>query len=137
MLVLDIIIVALVVWFYKQLLAISFDETFATVRNVPVNGIYLVLMGIIALMVVMMMQVVGLILVVALLTMPIAISGQFVRDLKKMMVLASLFSMLFTTAGLWLSYSLNFTSGATIILVAAVAYALSLGVNPILQKFAT
>ena len=137
MLVLDIIIVALVVWFYKQLLAISFDETFAAVRNVPVNGIYLVLMGIIALMVVMMMQVVGLILVVALLTMPIAISGQFVRDLKKMMVLASLFSMLFTTAGLWLSYTLNFTSGATIILVAAVAYALSLGVNPILQKFAT
>ena len=137
MLVLDIIIVALVVWFYKQLLAISFDETFAAVRNVPVNGIYLVLMGIIALMVVMMMQVVGLILVVALLTMPIAISGQFVRDLKKMMVLASLFSMLFTTAGLWLSYTLNLTSGATIILVAAIAYALSLGVNPILQKFAT
>jgi zinc transport system permease protein len=129
MLVLDIIIVALVVLFYKELLAISFDETFATVRNVPVNGIYLMLMGIIALMVVMMMQVVGLILVVALLTMPAAISGQFVRDLKKMMVLASLFSMLFTTAGLWLSYSLNFTSGATIILVAAVAYALSLGVN--------
>ena len=127
MLVLDIIMVALVVWFYKQLLAISFDETFAAVRNVPVNGIYLVLMGIIALMVVMMMQVVGLILVVALLTMPIAISGQFVRDLKKMMVLASLFSMLFTTAGLWLSYSLNLTSGATIILVAAIAYALSLG----------
>ena len=127
MLVLDIIIVALVVWFYKQLLAISFDETFAAVRNVPVNGIYLVLMGIIALMVVMMMQVVGLILVVALLTMPIAISGQFVRDLKKMMVLASLFSMLFTTAGLWLSYTLNLTSGATIILVAAIAYALSLG----------
>ena len=137
MLVLGIIMVALVVWFYKQLLAISFDETFAAVRNVPVNGIYLVLMGIIALMVVMMMQVVGLILVVALLTMPIAISGQFVRDLKKMMVLASLFSMLFTTAGLWLSYTLNFTSGATIILVAAIAYALSLGVNPILQKFAT
>ncbi|PSO83421.1 MAG: hypothetical protein BRC44_00190, partial [Cyanobacteria bacterium QS_4_48_99] len=65
------------------------------------------------------------------------ISGQFVRDLKKMMVLASLFSMLFTTAGLWLSYTLNLTSGATIILVAAIAYALSLGVNPILQKFAT
>ena len=137
MLVLDIIIVALVVLFYKELLAISFDETFATVRNVPVNGIYLMLMGIIALMVVMMMQVVGLILVVALLTMPAAISGQFVRDLKKMMVLASLFSMLFTTAGLWLSYTLNLTSGATIILVAAIAYALSLGVNPILQKFAT
>jgi zinc transport system permease protein len=45
--------------------------------------------------------------------------------------------MLFTTAGLWLSYTLNLTSGATIILVAAIAYALSLGVNPILQKFAT
>jgi zinc transport system permease protein len=133
MLILDLIIIGLVMLFYKELLAISFDETFATIRNVPVDAIYLMLMGIIALTVVMMMQVVGLILVIALLTMPAAIAGQFVRDIKKMMVLASLLSALFTVIGLWLSYSLNFTSGATIVLVAAIAYLLSLGATAFRQ----
>ncbi len=129
MLALNIMIVILVVLFYKELLAISFDETFATVRNVPVNALYLMLMGIIALTVVMLMQVVGVILLIALLSMPAAIANLYVKDLKKMMLLASLLCMIFTTVGLWLSYVLNFTSGATIVLCAAIAYLASLGIN--------
>jgi zinc transport system permease protein len=125
MLALDLVIVALVALFYKELLAISFDEVFATVENVPVNAIYLTLMCMVALTVVMMMRVVGLIMVIAMLTMPAAISGQFVRDMKKMMALASILGVLFTTTGLWLSYFLNLTSGATIILVAGAAYLLA------------
>lgn len=130
MLGLDLIIGVLVSLFYKELLAISYDETFATVVNVPVNAIYLTLMCLIALTVVMMMRVVGLIMVIALLTMPAAISGQFVTNMKKMMVTASLLGMVFTTTGLWLSFTLNLTSGATIILVAGVAYLISLGIAP-------
>jgi len=126
MLALDVVVIGAVALLYKELLAISFDETFATVENVPVTAIYLVLVCLIALTVVMMMRVVGLILVIALLTMPAAISGQFVRDLRKMMALASVLGALFTTTGLWLSYFLNLTSGATIILVAGAAYLLSL-----------
>ena len=126
MLGLDLVIVVLVTLFYKELLAISFDETFAAVENVPVDAIYMLLVAMIALTVVMMMRVVGLIMVIALLTMPAAISGQFASGLKRMMVLASILGMVFTTAGLWLSYSLNLTSGATIILVAGAAYLLSL-----------
>jgi len=129
MLALNIIIVILVALFYKELLAISFDETFATLRNVPVNALYLMLMGIIALTVVMLMQVVGVILLIALLSMPAAIANLYVKDLKKMMLLASLLCMIFTTVGLWLSYVLNFTSGATIVLCAAIAYLASLGIN--------
>lgn len=126
MLALDIIIIALVVLFYKELLAISFDEVFATVENVPVNAIYLTLMCMVALTVVMMMRVVGLIMVIAMLTMPAAISGQFVKDMKKMMTLASILGVIFTTTGLWLSYFLNLTSGATIILVSGIVYLLSI-----------
>jgi zinc transport system permease protein len=134
MLGLDIIIIALAALFYKELLAISFDETFATVANVPVDAIYLTLMCMIALTVVMMMRVVGLIMVIALLTMPAAIGGQFVKDMRKMMVLASILGMFFTTVGLWLSYSLNLTSGATIILVAGAVYLLSVAVQPLLRR---
>jgi zinc transport system permease protein len=132
MLALDFVIVALVMLFYKELLAISFDETFSQVENVPVDAIYMILLCMIALTVVMMMRVVGLIMVIALLTMPAAISGQFVRDMKRMMVLASILGVLFTTTGLWLSYFLNLTSGATIILVAGVAYLLSMAVRPLM-----
>ena len=134
MLALDLIIITLVALFYKELLAISFDETFATVENVPVDAIHMLLLCLIALTVVMMMRVVGLIMVIALLTMPAAISGQFVKDMKRMMVLASILGVLFTTTGLWLSYFLNLTSGATIILVAGTAYLLSLVVKPLMSR---
>ena len=131
MLALDVIIIFLVVILFKELLAISFDDAFATVENVQVNVIYMILLGMIAFTVVMMMRVVGLIMVIALLTMPAAISGLFIKDIKKMMISASLLGMLFTTIGLFLSYYLNITSGATIILVAAAGFLLSTLINSI------
>lgn len=123
---LDVLVVALVTLFYKELLAVSFDETFATVQNVPVGGIYALLLGMIALTVVMLMRVVGLILVIAMLTIPPAISGRLVRGIVPMMALSALLGVAFTTLGLWLSYAWNLTSGASIILVAGTGYLLSL-----------
>jgi len=73
-------------------------------------------------------------MVIALLTMPAAISGMLVRDMKKMMVLAIILGILFTTTGLWLSYSLNLTSGATIILVSGFAYLVTMVVKPLLRR---
>jgi zinc transport system permease protein len=134
MLILDIVIVALVALFYKELLAVSFDEVFATVESVPVTAIYLVLMGMVALTVVMLMRVVGLILVIAMLTMPAAISGQFARDIGKMMLLASILGIVFMTVGLWLSYFLNLTSGATIILFSGAAYLVSIALQPLIRR---
>jgi zinc transport system permease protein len=124
--ILNLVIVLMVGMFYKELLAISFDEDFATVENIPVGWMNMILLGMIALTVVMLMRVVGLIMVIALLTLPAAISAQFVRQMKSMMVLSSLLGMVFTTLGLFLSYFFNLTSGATIILVAGTAYLLSL-----------
>ncbi len=126
MALLDVVIVALVVVFYKELLATSFDETFATVENVPVDTIYIILLCMVALTVVMLMRIVGLIMVIALLTMPAAISEQFTSNLKKMMFLSIVLGIVFTTVGLWLSYALNLTSGATIILVSGGAFLLAL-----------
>ena len=136
MVALNLVIILLVVLFYKELLAISFDEDFSTVENVPVGAMYMVLLGMIGLTVVMMMRVVGLIMVIALLTLPAAISAQFVRQMKAMMVLSSLLGMVFTTLGLFLSYFFNLTSGATIILVAGVAYLLSLIWRALVNRFA-
>ena len=125
MLCLDAVIISVVALFYKEFLAISFDEEFATVVGIPVERIYLLLLCLIALTVVMLMRVVGLILVIALLTIPAAIAGQFTSDLKRMMLLSIFIGVLFTTAGLWLSYALNLTSGATIILLSGIAFLLA------------
>ena len=125
----DAAILALVCLFYKELVAVSFDEQFATVANVPVAAVHLGLLGLIALTVVVMMRVVGLIMVIALLTIPAAIAGQFAGGLRRMMLLACLLGMGFTLAGLTLSYALDLTSGATIILVAGTAYLAVLGLR--------
>jgi zinc transport system permease protein len=72
--------------------------------------------------VVMLMRVVGLIMVIALLTMPAAIGVMYAKDLRRAMALAAVLGMVFTVVGLWLSYRFDLTSGATIILVATAAY---------------
>ena len=116
------LVIVLVVMFYKGWLAISFDETFARVRNLPVDALYLLMIAMIGLTVVIAMRVVGLIMIIALLTIPPAIANLFLKSMWKIMVLASALSVIFTVAGLVISYTLNLTSGATIILVAGTAY---------------
>ena len=122
---LDLIIVALAVAFYKEFLLLSFDEEFGTVVGMPVNGLYLLLLCMVALTVVVLIRVVGMILVIAMLTFPAAMARQFTHDIKKMMVLAVVFGMLFTFGGLWISYMLNLASGATIILLSGVVLLLT------------
>jgi len=134
MLVLDAVIVLVVGLLYKEFLATSFDEEFAAVLGVPVERIYLLLLSLIALTVVMTMRVVGLILTIALLTVPAAISAQFTSALAKMMFLSSLLGVLFTTLGLWLSYAFDLTPGATIVIVAGVAFLLSVSYKGVARR---
>jgi len=115
-------VVITVTFYYNDFLAMSYDDEFARLRRVPVTFLYCLLLVMIALTVVMIIRVVGLILVIALLTIPPFIAEKFTGSLRAMMVVASLLSCIFTVSGLWLSYLLNLTSGATIILVAAVGF---------------
>ena len=117
-----IVVIAIVAYYYHDFLAMSYDDEFARLRRVPVTFLYFLLLGMIAMTVVMIIRVVGLILVIALLTIPPFIAEKFTGSLRAMMVLSSILSGLFTLTGLWLSYLFNLTSGATIILVAAVGF---------------
>ena len=118
-------VIAVVTWYYNDFLAMSYDDEFARLRNVPVTFLYCLLLGMIAATVVMIIRVVGLILVIALLTIPPFIAEKFTGSLRAMMVVSSVLSCVFTLTGLWLSFLLDLTSGATIILVAAGGFALS------------
>jgi zinc transport system permease protein len=119
---LDALVVVLGLVFYNQFLAVCFDEEFARVRGMRVEFYYLLLLGLTALTVVLLVTVVGIVLVIALLTLPVAVAGYFARRLWQMMALAALFSMLFTTAGLAISYGPDLPAGATVIVLAGAVY---------------
>lgn len=121
MLVTDILISALILIFYKDFVAITFDEEFARTRGVPVTGLHFLLMAMIALSVVMTIRLVGLILVIALLTIPPYLAQRKAKTLGKMMILSIIWSLFFCLAGLFLAFKFDLTSGATIVGTGAVS----------------
>jgi zinc transport system permease protein len=125
MMIVSILVTIFVVYFYKDLLAISYDEEFARIRGVPTRRLYFTLIGLLAITIVMVIQIVGLILVIALLTIPPFIVEKYAKSLLQMMVGSSLLGAVFTVSGLWLSYAFNLTSGACIILVSGIVFFLN------------
>ncbi len=116
------LVAVFVILFYRMLLSISFDVTFSTVRNLPVSSVYLAMITLISLTVVISMRVVGLIMVIALLTIPPAVANLFLKDMAKIMLAASLIAVLNSILGLMLSYALNLPSGAVIIMLLGFCY---------------
>ncbi|MBU1627891.1 metal ABC transporter permease [bacterium] len=131
--ILDISILVIVISFYKQFLAVCFDEEFARIRGINVDFYYILLLCLVACTVVILIQVVGLILIIALLTLPAAIAGHLVQSLWKIMVGAFIFGILFTTSGLVLSYDFDIPSGATIVLISGLAYIFTLLIMSIIK----
>ncbi|MGI5912299.1 MAG: metal ABC transporter permease [Syntrophomonadaceae bacterium] len=125
-LLLDILIISIVYRYFEEFKAVAFDEEFAWVSGLKTGYLNLILLFLVALTVVVTIRAVGIILVIALLTIPPAIAGEFSRGLKGMMILSVMLGVIFTTAGLYLSYLFDLPSGATIILVAAFFYIISL-----------
>ena len=124
-----LLVIVLVGFFFRSLQAISFDETFSTVRNLPVTGLYLLMLVMIGLTVVVTMRVVGLIMVIAMLTIPPATANLFLKDMKGMMLLSIGLSWLFSGVGLVVSFALNLQAGSVIILVAALSYLAAAGIK--------
>jgi len=135
MLGLDAAILILVTTYYREFLAISYDEEFASVRGIAATPLYFVMLAMVALSVVMIIRVVGLILVIALLTIPPYLAERFSASLKTMMTLSILLSAFFTIAGLWISYTFNLTSGATVILVAATFFVAIVGGGRVMSRW--
>jgi zinc transport system permease protein len=125
MLILDMIIIVTVYLFRREFLAVAFDEEFSKVVGLPALLVYMLLLALVALSVVVLIKVVGVILLIALFTIPAAISKQYTYNLKNLMILATILGIVLTTLGLILSYIFNLASGATIVMVLATAFAIS------------
>lgn len=125
MLALDFVIIASVIAFWREFVAIAFDEEYAAAAGVPARALYLLMLCLVALSIVVLMRVAGIILVIALLTMPVAIARQYTHEMKRLMALSVLTGVVITLAGLWLSFAFDLASGATIVLVLALFFVIS------------
>jgi len=110
-----------ITFWYRDILAVSYDSEYAALIGINVKFFYLLILVLSALSVVIATKVVGLILVIALLTIPIYIAQRITSSLFSMMMVSGATASLFTLIGLWLSYRFDLTSGATVILVSAAA----------------
>jgi zinc transport system permease protein len=134
MLVLDILLLLIVATYHRQFLAVVFDEEYARLRGIPVGFFYLLLLILVAVTVVLLIQVVGLILVLALLTLPAAVAGHYVHSLGRMMLIATLLGAVLSITGLALSYGPDLPAGPTIILLAGGVYVLSATITQFLNR---
>jgi len=130
---LDALILGLGLLFYNKFMAVCFDEEFARLRGVPVEAYYLLLLCLTALTVVVLSQVVGIVLVIALLTLPTAVAGHFSRKLWHMMVISVLLTAALNFTGLAASYAPDWPTGATTILLAGALYLVVLCGNRVRQ----
>ena len=106
-------------FWYREILAVSYDSEYANLRSINVPFFYTLILVLSALTVVIAIKVVGLILVIALLTIPIYIAEKISNTLATMMLYSGVLSTIFTLVGLFLSYTYDLTSGASIIMVSA------------------
>lgn len=121
-LILDIFIVASVVYFFKWFVAMIFDEEFAIVTNVSVFPLYLFFLVLLALSIVVLIKSVGVILVIALLTLPASSAQLLSNNFKRIIIWSSLIAIFVNIFGVVLSYYLNIPSGPAIIFLAAIIY---------------
>ncbi|MDD2755500.1 MAG: iron chelate uptake ABC transporter family permease subunit [Methanothrix sp.] len=122
---LTLTILVLVFLLYKEFLLLSFDPIYAEAIGLPVQSLRLLLLVMVAFSVVILIKIVGIIMVIALLTIPGAISRRHMMGMPAIMAGSIFLGGVFVTIGLLVSYELDVPSGATIILTAAVAFFLS------------
>ena len=120
--VLDIIVITLAWRFYAQIEASSFDAEFARTRGVPVDLIFIVLLGLTAVAIVLLQTFVGIVMVIAMLTLPSGCAAFFSRSLSYMMFSSCLFAALFSVFGLVSGWFFDLPIGAMTVIIAGIVF---------------
>lgn len=123
--IMDIIIIFLTMRFYSQLEAMAFDEEFAKTRGINTSLIFISLLIITAISIVLLQTFVGIVMVIAMLTLPAVTSEYFSHNLGEMMLLSTILSIIFSVGGLLLSWILDLPAGPTIVVVAGITFFLA------------
>ncbi|MBM7097071.1 metal ABC transporter permease [Bacillus sp. H-16] len=110
----------ILIMFYKELLSISFDQEFAKTSGIGVRRINFFFSLLIALVISMSMKVVGILLVGAMVTLPVAASIQLAKSFRQVVILGIVFGELAMIGGIFFSYHLNVATGGMIVVTGVV-----------------
>jgi ABC-type Mn2+/Zn2+ transport system permease subunit len=121
---LSVVVLVLVLAFYKEFLVLSFDPVLAKTLRLPVNFLQQLLLVLLAIVIVVSIQAVGVALVLAMLVTPASAAYLLTRRLVSMMLAAALIGAVCSITGLYVSYRLDLASGPTIVLVETALFAL-------------
>jgi len=133
-LVFGVLILLLVIAFYKEFLVTSFDPTLAATLRLPTRRLDYLLISLIAMSVVVSLQTVGVTLMVAMLITPAATASLLTRRLSRMMWIAAAIAVFSGITGLYLSYYLNLASGAAIVLTCTAVFVIVWGITAIHRR---
>ena len=114
---LAIVVVALLVAFYKELVYISFDEESAKVSGIPIRLINTVLVVLTALTISLAIPIVGVLLIAALIVIPVVTALQFRKRFTTTILCAECVSIFSVVAGIFASFYLNLSTSGTIVLI--------------------
>ena len=129
-LVVSVIVVVVILAYFKELQVTSFDPVFAQSSGMNVQFYHYLLMFLLALVSITAMQSVGTVMIVALLITPAATAYLYSNRLKTMLILAATFGSLSSVLGLYIGYTFNIAIGSTIVLTAAALFVVSFIVSP-------
>ncbi|RKQ35494.1 metal ABC transporter permease [Oceanobacillus halophilus] len=125
----SIFVILVVALFYKELFTLSFDEEHATISGIHSKRIHLLFIILTALVIAASIRIVGVLLVSALMTLPVAAAMRLAKGFKQMMGLSILFGEIAVIAGLITGYYLNIPPGGTIVMVAIIILLISIGIK--------
>lgn len=129
-LIIGIVVIGTIHLFYKELLVSTFDPTMSAAYGLPNRLIHYILMTLLTMVTVASLQTVGIILVVAMLITPAATAYLLTNRLWIMIYLSSLFGVISSIAGMYISYVYNLASGASIVIVATVLFFAAFMLSP-------
>ena len=129
-LIIGVIILLVVILFYKELLVSSFDSTMAAAYGLPTKLIHYVIMVLLTMATVASLQTVGVVLVVAMLITPASTAYLLTNRLWIMIILSAFFGAFSAVIGLYFSFVYNLSSGAVIVLVATTLFLIAFILAP-------
>ena len=131
---LDVVVLFLAWRFYPQIEASSFDEEFARVRGVHTHVVFFALLAITAISVVLLQTFVGIVMVIAMLTLPAGTAGYGAKNLAGMMVIGTVLSLIFSAGGLALGWALDAPVGAMVVVIAGAIFLAAAAIRAIARK---
>lgn len=114
--VIAVIVIAFIFLLYKEMFLVSFDEEYASVMNIN-KWIHFLFIIVVALVISASMRIVGILLVSALMTLPVASAMRITSSFKQLMVVSVILGEIAVISGLFLSFHLDISPGGTIVLV--------------------